>query len=712
MSTVIQHPPELLLLICAHIYSAGLPAPSSSLDPQVTQEYGVPTALPSSLPPGNWSEPTVRKTLSTLCLVNHLWYEAAKPWLWQKVEVRLPRSWLSFVDEITGGDDEEANDEQHALVLERSIQAASNAALARSTSRGSAQDELVARQLQECILAELSGPTSSIPPELLSPPASRDPSPRRLRPKSKSPARWKMMRSIGDAVQNAMGISEPGVYVPTPQDPRPGRFVRHLDFNHFRTIGMRRSVDESINSRFVTGDRIVAILKEMPNLTTFGATEYMDGALTLPVLRELFLRGAPSRGRGRPSRGREWTNPDHNDAEEQDRERRRDCKDLEAVDLTGCISMVFVRSLNEFVNTHLLQPPDGDSSGSEDEAPRGGRRARFSRIIEEPLVLPGLQRLGLRGVMSIQPHVLTPFVLSFPSLTHLDLSGTRVTPELLYGLGASQTVRLQSLALARCVLLTSDSLKDFLVNAPAAAQIQELALYGDMTFPSPLSAQDLHEIVAFAPCFASGEMLYLDLSSTPITRELLEDVFKPLPKLRSLGLSYISDLHLDAVADFVKMKAPNVEVLTLVGTSPELEQRCSVRQASAALHSKIIQPLCSAPFSFTNKTPPPTRVRVVELSVPILNILGAGAGAWRIVRSKGGRGWYVDTASGWIGGVLVRDLSESHPLRIEMQRLADANGNVSSGVGWHARKMEVLHGHGMLGREDGLYGAVSFAYQG
>jgi hypothetical protein len=25
---------------------------------------------------------------------------------------------------------------------------------------------------------------------------------------------------------------------------------------------------------------------------------------------------------------------------------------------------------------------------------------------------------------------------------------------------------------------------------------------------------------------------------------------------------------------------------------------------------------------------------------------------------------------------------------------------------------QILHGHGMLGREDGLYGAVSFAYQG
>jgi len=80
----------------------------------------------------------------------------------------------------------------------------------------------------------------------------------------------------------------------------------------------------------------------------------------------------------------------------------------------------------------------------------------------------------------------------------------------------------------------------------------------------------------------------------------------------------------------------------------------------------------------------------------MLGALGAGAGAWRIIRSKGGRGWYVDTASTWvaeprsgIGSILKRDLAADHPFRVEMQRLSDANGNVSSGVGWHARKMEV-----------------------
>jgi hypothetical protein len=48
--------------------------------------------------------------------------------------------------------------------------------------------------------------------------------------------------------------------VPTPHDPHPGRYVRHLDFNHFRTIGMRHSVEDGVTS-LVTGDRIEAALK-------------------------------------------------------------------------------------------------------------------------------------------------------------------------------------------------------------------------------------------------------------------------------------------------------------------------------------------------------------------------------------------------------------------------------------------------------------------
>jgi hypothetical protein len=46
-----------------------------------------------------------------------------------------------------------------------------------------------------------------------------------------------------------------------PQDARPGRYILHLDFNHFRTIGLRRSVGEDVRTRFVTGERLELALK-------------------------------------------------------------------------------------------------------------------------------------------------------------------------------------------------------------------------------------------------------------------------------------------------------------------------------------------------------------------------------------------------------------------------------------------------------------------
>ncbi|KAF9266629.1 hypothetical protein L218DRAFT_896820 [Marasmius fiardii PR-910] len=719
-----EYPSELLSKICSYIYSSCLPPTQPSLDPLIlsVQSHGAPTGLPSSFPQSNWSEHESRHTLSSLCLVNHAWYEAAKPWLWRKLEVRLPRTWLSLVDEISWDHQEQTVDQ----VMEQTVKAAARVAMSRQRALLNKDEEL---DLEECILGSIAVPDDpalpdeGIPLELLSPLASREPSPRRFRHKSKSPARWELVRSISDALQDVFERREPGVHVPAPNDPSPSRFVQHLDFNHFRTIGMRRSVDEGVNSRFVTGGRVEAVLKEMPNLTAFGATEYMDGALTLSVLKELFLRGSPSRGRGRPSRGRALVDCD--DTEEDDRDRRRQCRELEAIDFTGCVSAVFVNALTEFVTAHVLPPPPDPDR----ESLRDHRRLAF-----EPLIFPGLQRLGLRGVKSVLPEILNPFVLSFPSLTHLDLSGTRATPDLLSALGASPTIRLQSLALARCVRLTSESIKTFLNDSPVASQLIELNLYSDATFNSPLISEDLLAIVRLAPCFVSGELLYLDLSNAPLDKEIL-DACSLQPKLRSLGLSHIPSLPIRVITEFIKEKAVNVEVLTLVGSCPELDcglrpgvgnipTRGSTRQSCLALHSALINPLCVPPFSFSLSSqsirgkPPPTKLRVIELSSIMLSGLGVGGDSWRIIRSKGGRGWYVDTAKGWVTGTaephvgFCWDLKPDHPLRVEMQKLSDANGNVSSGVGWHARKMEILHGCGMLGREDGLYGAVSFAYQG
>lgn len=207
-------PPELLSLICAHIYAAGLPPAATSLDPHVLSENAVPTGLPSSYPAPHWPEQAVRRTLANVSLVSHTWYEAAKPWLWRKVEVRLPRSWMALVEELVESDEEVLDQrEETALLVGQTLQDAEKAALAAKIleSPSGGVDNL-ARELHEQLLATLAGPGGHIPPELLSPPATRDPSPRRLRAKSKSPARWKIMRTITDAMQNVMEREHLGVY--------------------------------------------------------------------------------------------------------------------------------------------------------------------------------------------------------------------------------------------------------------------------------------------------------------------------------------------------------------------------------------------------------------------------------------------------------------------------------------------------------------------
>ena len=375
-------------------------------------------------------------------------------------------------------------------------------------------------------------------------------------------------------------------------------------------------------------------------------------------------------------------------------------------------------------------------SDEEEEEARGRGRGG---VVEPSVIFPRLRRLCLRSVSSVPSTILTPFVLAFPSLTHLDLSCTRCTPELLDGLATSPTLRLVALSLARCPRLTSESVANLLIHGESTCELQQLSLFGDVTCRFPLTEEDLLQIVTQAPMFHTGRISYLDISSNPVTPDILAAI-PAQPGLRSLGLSSIPNLSLQAIADFLRSKAVNVEILTLVSSCPELAPPSFVRESIFAIHSTLVQPLCSVPFSLSAyslslsdpdyQMPPkltPTRLRVIEFQASMLSALGGAAGSWQVIKSKGARGWYVDTASGWVAGPgtsasvstggscgssFRRELPLDHPLRQSLLWLSESGGNVITGVGWHSRKVEVLHGHGLLGRDDGLYGAVSFSFAG
>ena len=125
---------------------------------------------------------------------------------WYRLEVRLPQTWLSLVQEIAWNYEEETVD----FVLEATIKAAANAAIQSSNVHS---NKLDAPLLEESMFFNhLDFPDTSVSTDILSPVPSRDPSPRRLRPKSKSPARWKLLKSISDATQDVMNSKAFGIY--------------------------------------------------------------------------------------------------------------------------------------------------------------------------------------------------------------------------------------------------------------------------------------------------------------------------------------------------------------------------------------------------------------------------------------------------------------------------------------------------------------------
>lgn len=168
--TIEDFPQELLEAVCAHIFDAGVPSFAPSLDPLLSGASRPPTAVPNSFPPTSWTDHSVRKTLASLCMVNKAWYDAAKPWLWRRLEVRLPRSWLCLVDGLAGGADGEAEPTETALVVGKSLQEAQTAALAARSIFVKDTNQDTAEKLHLDIMAHLDG---SVPPEVSALPPAR-----------------------------------------------------------------------------------------------------------------------------------------------------------------------------------------------------------------------------------------------------------------------------------------------------------------------------------------------------------------------------------------------------------------------------------------------------------------------------------------------------------------------------------------------------------
>lgn len=299
-------------------------------------------------------------------------------------------------------------------------------------------------------------------------------------------------------------------------------------------------------------------------------------------------------------------------------------------------------------------------------------------------------------------------------------------------------IQLRALSLMRCTALTGPSIVEFFCNSGVSvtSQLVDLCLGSDESAPVPLDCNELSTLLTKAPCFKSGKLRVLDLSSCPFD----DDILMSMPvtsDLITLGLASCRNITIPGVASFLEHKAHTVECLDLTRSCAPLHQpQAGLRRSVGvphldplALHFHLLNHL--APYDIDDLNARSIRLRVIELEERALQGLGAGVGAWKPIYC-GRRSFYIDTSvTGMFehGKRKLRKLEKDSDERLGLLKLTEKSTKTDASVGWRRKgslhlfafswfsrkeahgfsplgtafKMEVLEGHGLLGREDGLY---------
>lgn len=715
-ATINDLPIEILREIVGLVWLDSIPKSSfRNIDPH---------GLPSSYPDGRKISSTqndTRKTLYNLCLVNKAFYHEARVLLFRRIQITLPHS-FNLLLRTLGASHLASAYERYALTGSVNVDPSDPASFTNMIAAAGFAHALG----QKLVIGGNATPT---------PPASRNPSPapskhvvavataataataavERSSSLTRAVSKRNFSRINADEdgeveliwTEDPTSTHENPVYHVTLREEHDQdaatlhRWVRLIDFSNFRTQGLRRTIGEGMDQRFVTPARLLALVTAAEGLVAFGASESMDSALSNDVLEALLFRDG------------EYSKPSRLRGVSVERHSGRSNKMLQALDLCECVSPRFQEAMKEFVQTHLKKfsgrttdtveeevESDNDGMNVDDEEEERGRgrstsarqqSKNLSRSVStrrqhgdgpsrhpaRPTAFPSLNRLGLSGV-TLDNDLLNPFVLAFPRLTHLDLSRTKADAALLNALSSSHQLHLESLSLAFCKRISSESVTELLVDAPCTQGLVELSLAGTLIFPTPVDSEDLSVIITQAPCFRSGKLRYLDLGGCALTDELL-DLIGPQPSLLDLGLSHCPNIRLEAVSKLLRARAPNVQILELSDSCtsrssteglttniPGYDSHDSSAINAVHLQSILVGPCAKTPpipisvqlalMGFkTGSDPPPsqpanaraaTNLRVVGLNQASLKSVRGGFGSWKVIRGAGRRGWVVDIAAG------------------------------------------------------------------
>lgn len=149
-------------------------------------------------------------------------------------------------------------------------------------------------------------------------------------------------------------------------------------------------------------------------------------------------------------------------------------------------------------------------------------------------------KLSFHKSLSLPSSVFETLLPRMPSLTHLDLAGTRVTDKAL--LAIPETARLTHLNLAKCKELSADVVTKFVTSHPACQNLVFLSLGADPSTHLLLGKSDLDALLPHLP----STLKSLNLRGSRMDSSHVDELTKLTQSLEELAVGRglaMSDIH-------------------------------------------------------------------------------------------------------------------------------------------------------------------------
>lgn len=405
--------------------------------------------------------------------------------------------------------------------------------------------------------------------------------------------------------------------------PQLGELVRRADFSTFTSVGLGRTMRDNFKIQRLTATTLRNCLTLTPKLQEFLASESIGMDMDASVLQKLFC----------------------------------DLKYLQALDLCALARPEFVEGMSTvLVPTNPFLPK------------------KLS-----------IKRLGLHGCTSVNPSCISTLLPRLPFLTHLDLTHTLVTDNMLQMI--PRTARLSHLSLSRCNRLKGPAVVDFLAEHPAAQNLVFLNLLFESSRYRLLSVNDVDKLLPKLP----SSLRSLNLSGAKITAEHVPEFRRLAKQLEELSIGH-ADISLSEICTILEPGVADDE-------GNKNPQKHSLRFLDLTGIASVDPTVLLYTQNCGLLLPSSYPLQVIELSGKVIsgladrNISGKRLG-WKVM-DEGNRGWYVRANAGL------------HPGGVEVARkcLADDGERPwkMGGKWWGNRKVECAYGQ--IG---GIYGYYGF----